>query len=102
MNMCNICLLYTSLGISQVPQLAIGVILQNKHPVLRGQFRHPLAAVVAQTDAGGVLERGNGIDELGMVGLDLPLQVCLLYTSNLVACVILHRDTIDGHGAGVF
>ena len=57
-----------------VAQRAVRVVLDDRHLVARGQCQQPLPAVEAHRRAGRVLERRQGIDQLGTPAWDQVLQ----------------------------
>jgi len=50
-------------------QLAVGVILDDQHTVLRGQLDQTAAAFQTQRAPGGVLEVGDGVEQFGLFSL---------------------------------
>lgn len=60
--------------LSAVAQVAIGVVLDEGHLVFVDQLGDAPAPLQGQGAAGGVLEGGDEVDQLGAVGADLLLQ----------------------------
>ncbi len=57
-----------------VAQLTVGVVLHDGHAVAIGQLYQPLPPLQGEGHAGGVVEVGQGVDELGLVLDDGFLQ----------------------------
>ena len=51
-----------------VPQIPVGIVLRDHEAVLRGDLRNGSAAVGREGDAGGILEGGDDVEHLRVIG----------------------------------
>ena len=76
--------------LAAVADVAVGVVLQHQHVVLGGQLGHLLPALQAQGPSAGILEGGDHVHHLGVILLDLRLQVVHLHA----VLVHIHADAL--------
>ena len=83
----SVIILYGPQRLSAVAQLLIGVVLKDDDVVFAPELSQPFAPVRRQRLAGGILERGDDVNELGVQLLYLALHI--LHDHALI--VALHR-----------